>query len=245
MIGILGGMGPQAGVDLATNVISQTRAEKDQDHIPLMLIGDPHVPDRTAFLFGRTDINPAHAMAKSVNMLIASGAQCVGIACNTAHSPPIFDVFERSVKAAHPGANLLHLIQETVRGIQAQFPYAGKIGILATEGSYKFNLYDAPLSKAGFAPLRPKNTQLLTDAIFDPKLGIKACSAPPTAEARSWIISSIENLIEQGAEAIILGCTELPLAVPESSHRGVPLIDPGMMLARALIRACAPDRLLP
>ena len=88
MIGILGGMGPQAGVDLATKVISQTRAEKDQDHIPLMLIGDPHVPDRTAFLFGRTDINPAHAMAKSVNMLIASGAQCVGIACNTAHSPP-------------------------------------------------------------------------------------------------------------------------------------------------------------
>ncbi|NQV73642.1 aspartate/glutamate racemase family protein [bacterium] len=245
MIGILGGMGPQAGVDLASKIISQTRAEKDQDHIPLLLVGDPLVPDRTAFLFGRTDINPALAMAKSVKMLIASGAKCIGIACNTAHSPPIFDVFERSVKEAYPDANVLHLIQETVRGIQAQFPLAGKIGILATQGSYEFRLYDNPLSEAGFSPLRPTNTELLTDAIFNPKVGIKACSAPPTSEARSWIISCIDNLIDQGAEAIILGCTELPLAVPESSHRGVSLIDPGLMLARALIEACAPDRLLP
>lgn len=245
MIGILGGMGPQAGVDLATNIIANTRAQKDQDHIRMVLLGDPLVPDRTEFLFGRTPTNPAHAMATSGKILLDAGATCIGVACNTAHSPPIFDLFEELLSEIRPNVKIVHLIQETVRGIQLHFPQSKRIGILATQGTYHFRLYDDPLEQAGLIPLRPRHDAELTDAIFHPEVGLKACSVPPTKEAREWVLRAAQDVIDQGADAVILGCTELPLAVPEAFALGTPMIDPGIMLARALISACAPDRLIP
>ena len=245
MIGVLGGMGPQAGVDLASKIIANTIARRDQDHIPTLLFSDSGIPDRTDYLFGRTHVNPALMMARAVKCMAAAGARFVGIACNTAHSPPIFETFLREVEAECPEVKLLHLIEETVSAIQDHFPRVRRVGILSTTGTYKFRLYDDSLISKGLYPLRPKNIENLGEAIYNPDLGIKACSTPVTVQAREWVGQAVESVIEQGAEAVILGCTELTLALPSAHHLGIPLIDPSTFLARALIRAAAPDRLAP
>ena len=93
--------------------------------------------------------------------------------------------------------------------------------------------------------MAPEDTNRLTGAIYNPNTGIKAHSSPVTQEARSEVLLAVRELVERGAQAVILGCTELPLAVPESAFEGTPLIDPARMLARALVRAADPDRLRP
>ncbi len=244
-IGILGGMGPQAGIDLASKLVAHTRATKDQDHIPSFLYGDPSIPDRTQFLFGHTTVNPAHHMVEGVQKLYALGVKVVGVACNTAHSPGIFDEFKSQLRSRCPDLTIIHLIEETVAGIQSQYPHIKNVGVLGTEGTLRFKLYDNLLVKAGLNPIQPRHQDALTPAIFDPKTGIKACSSPVHGAAVQGLVDAIEDVVAQGAEVVILGCTELPLAVPSPTHNLIPLLDPAVFLARALIQAAAPDRLLP
>lgn len=245
MIGVLGGMGPQAGIDLASKIVANTLATCDQDHIPTLLFGDPLIPDRTEFLFGKSNVNPAESMIQAVKHMAAAGASVIGVACNTAHSPPIFDLFQREINQALPLVTLYHLIDETMKGILTHFPEVKRVGILSTTATYKFRLYDDALIQHNLEPIRPLDIESLGNAIFDPYLGIKACSSPVTESARHWVEESVDSTIRQGAEAVILGCTELPLALPAALRAGVPLIDPSTFLARALIRAVAPDRLTP
>lgn len=245
MIGVLGGMGPQAGIDLASKIVANTLATCDQDHIPTLLFGDPLIPDRTEFLFGRSNVNPADSMIQAVKNMAAAGANVIGVACNTAHSPPIFDVFRREIEQAYPLVTLFHLIDETMLGILTHYPDVKRVGILSTTATYQFRLYDDALVRYNLEPIRPQNIESLGKAIFDPLLGIKACSSPVTDEARQWVEDSVDSAVRGGAEAVILGCTELPLALSAATRAGVPLIDPSTFLARALIRAVAPDRLTP
>ena len=80
-------------------------------------------------------------------------------------------------------------------------------------------------------------------AIYDKEYGIKAQSAPVTNKVRLELHSAMDELKKDGADIIVLGCTELPLALPENDHNGMVLIDPNRILARALIYAYAPDKL--
>ena len=245
VIGILGGMGPQAGVDLAAKIISQTKATKDQDHLPTVLFSNPFIPDRSAFLLGNSDINPGHQMAAGVTQLEKAGASVVTVACNTAHSPIIFNHMLDELTNRNASVKVLNLIEETVASIKRSFPTATRVGILGTLGTYKFELYDKELIKHGLIPLRPESGERLNKAIYDPSTGIKACSAPVSDEAKNHVLISADQVIDQGADVVILGCTELPLAVTQATYRHIPLIDPALMMARALITRVAPDRLLP
>lgn len=244
-IGILGGMGPQAGIDLASKIVAQTKVKRDQDHIPTILYSDPLIPDRTHFLLGDSTVNPGNEMAKGLLNLERSGAKVAGVACNTAHSALIFDHTLSQLKEAHSSLEVLHLIDVTVEGIRARHPSAKRIGILGTKGTYHFRLYDDRLEAAGLLPLRPDTFEHLEEAIYHSDSGIKACSSPVSDVARQLVFRSADQVIQQGAEVVILGCTELPIAVPEATYKGIPLIDPGLFMARALIQAVAPDRLMP
>ena len=92
LIGILGGMGPQAGLDMAEKLIAMTRAECDQDHLPFILFSLPEcISDRTDFLLGKTDTNPAQAIAEQFEKMADMGVTIAVMACNTAYAGPIFD----------------------------------------------------------------------------------------------------------------------------------------------------------
>lgn len=248
LIGILGGMGPQAGLDLADKLIRLTRTTRDQDHVPFVLFSfASEVADRTTFLLDQGDVNPAYAIAKQLIRMSDMGVNIAAMACNTAHAAPIFDVVLSLLEENGCELRLLHMVREAVGRISSAFPGVRRVGILATQGTYQTGLYEHALEEAGLQAILPDpvvRKDNIHAALYAPSVGIKACSGVVTDEAIARVRAACHHLKELGAEAIILGCTELPLAVREHQIDGIPILDPATIVAELLIRETYPDKLL-
>ena len=237
-IGIVGGVGPSAGTDLVNKVFSHTRAEKDQDHINLFLTSCPSIiPDRTGYLLEGGD-DPAPGLEKCIRWLAGCGATAVGIACNTAHAPEILG----RVKLPE-GVTLINMIEQTSMYV-SRMEDGGefRVGILATLGTLKCNVYDRYFKSL----VKPDASvaEAVHAAIYDREYGIKATPAV-SDRARSVVCDAVMHLREKGCYAVILGCTELPLVFcGEHSYNGVELVDPTEILAIELIRATEPEKLM-
>lgn len=246
LIGILGGMGPQAGIDMAEKLTAQTPARIDQEHVPFVLFSLPgRIPDRTSFLFGDVDINPAGSIADQFEKMAEIGVTTAVMACNTAHAGPIFDVAMEMLSKRGVDLRILHLIRETAAHIKREIPGVSRVGVLGTRGTYRLRLYDDALTREGLIPILPSDRvrdQHINQALYDPGYGLKAHSNPASEEARAHLITAIEDVLQKGAEAIVLGCTELPLAIKESSIGGLPILDPARIMVDLLIREVYPDR---
>jgi aspartate racemase len=246
VVGIVGGVGPFAGLDLQRKLLEQTVAARDQDHLPVISVSWPGpIPDRTEFLLGQTSDNPAYPLLEQLRLLADAGATAAGIPCNTAHAPAIFDVIRAGVAGFERPLRLLHMIEETSAYLRAHHPALATIGVLSTTGAWRTRLYPAALEPLGYRVVAPDEglqTGAIHPAIYDSGYGIKA-TGRVTARARAALEYGIAELRRQGAEAIILGCTEISLAFPGREYEGLPLIDPTLVLARALIREVAPARL--
>lgn len=248
VIGVLGGMGPHAGVDLVDKITAQTNASSDHDHLPVALLSYPErIVDRSTFLFGDTDINPAFALADILRLLDETGAVVAGMPCNTAHAPAIFDTLVEEVARTGHQVRLLHMIDETVQFMQDTMPHIKTVGTLSTQAVYALDLHRTPLEAAGFDVVTPdaSTKAQVNDTIFSTTFGLKAQSHPPTPQAKQYLLDAIQHLIDKGADAVVLGCTELPLTPLAADMDLVPLIDPAEILARALIEAVHPDHLKP
>jgi len=245
IIGLVGGVGPLAGLDLQAKIISQTVAGRDQEHLPVLSLSWPGtIVDRTEYLLGQVAANPAHALLAQLRLLAGAGATVAAIPCNTAHAPAIFDIIRAGV-AGSP-LRLLHLIEETAAHLAAEHPELRTAGVLSTTGTWRARLYPQLLEPRGLRVVVPDATlqETIHAAVYDPAHGIKSAGRA-TARARAGLERGIAALRAAGAEAIILGCTEMPVAFPERRYADLPLIDPTLLLARALIRAVAPERLRP
>ena len=236
MIGIVGGMGPYAGLDLVRKIFDLTQANQDQDHVPLAMISVPHkITDRTKFLEGETDINPGIEISNIVRQLSDQGASVIGMPCNTAHSSKIIKEVYNSIPE---GITFVNMVSEVIKFIKGEYPDIERVGILATTGTMKADVYNKELFDNDLKPilLSKKNQKKLIDqAIYDKGFGIKSISNPVQDIAKRKIHLAIESLIDNKAEVVILGCTELPLAVNATSVKTIPLIDSTMILARSLL----------
>jgi aspartate racemase len=245
-IGIVAGVGPFAGLDLLSKILAETAVGKDQDHLPIYSLSQPgDIVDRTEFLLGLVAENPAYALARQLIRLAAMGAQVAAIPCNTAHAAPIFDVVTNELAAAHCSIHLLHMVQEVGRFVTETYPDVQTIGVLSTTGTYRAAIYPQLLTAVGYTVVTPDEamqTTLIHPAIYDPEYGIKATGAP-TERARAQLMAGARALQQQGAAAIILGCTEIPLAIQTAELHGMVTIDPTRVLARALIREANPAKL--
>lgn len=242
-IGVVGGVGPQAGFDLCQKIAASTRAARDQEHLPLALLSLPAaIPDRTAFLLGASAEDPGPALADVAEALVDGGAEVVGIPCNTAHAPAIFG----SVAARVGGrCTLVHMIDEVAAYLARHHAGARRIGVLSTTGTRATGLYVGGLARLGAEVVQvPEAVQRehVQPAIYDADHGIKRGTVTPRAEA--GLRRGLDALLGAGAEVVVLACTEIPLALPEAEASGVPLLDATRVLARALVRESAPDRLL-
>ena len=123
-------------------------------------------------------------------------------------------------------------------------PGAEMIGVLATSSSVENRLHQVGLEAAGLQAVVPDRAHqdAVQQTIYS-DWGLKAQSAPPDPRSREVLLAAADHLVERGADAVILGCTELPLAVPERSRDGVPFVNSTRALARALIRATHPAKL--
>lgn len=245
IIGVIGGMGPYAGLDLVRKIFDRTVGPRDQDHPSVALLSFPErIRDRSTFLFEGTGENPGEAIARIALQLDQIGAVTAGIPCNTAHAPAIFDLVRERLREAGSRMKLVHMIEETVASIRRDTEGIERIGILSTLAVYRLGLYRKTLAAHGFEPILPDtNVQenIVNRTIFDPSYGIKAQANPVSGIARQSLMSAIEHLHEKGAQAIILGCTELPLAIPEEEIDSIVIIDPTDVLAQVLLRESNAD----
>lgn len=238
MIGIVGGVGPIAGLDIVSKIIEETNATSDQEHLPLLLSSQPHrIADRTEFLLGTNAKNPAYAMAEIILELEQGGATVIGIPCNTAHVPDIYGVIVKALLDANSNIRLLHIVEEAANYVKANVT-GTKVGVLSTNGTRKTGLYKSTLEASGLEVIEPDDDlqNRVHAAIYDKTYGIKSVFSPVSNRAREEILHAITQLKHAGAQSVILGCTELPLAVPEKESSGLTVIDPNRILARALIR---------
>jgi aspartate racemase len=237
VIGVVGGLGPLAGVRLVELITRLTPAKRDQDHRDVVLVSMPGgIGDRTEFLLGHSDENPAGAVAGCVQTLARAGATCVGVACNSVHAPPIWDVVTETLARQGCDVTLLNLIEETSLEIAARLAPGSKVGVLGTTGTIRSDLYGRALRAVDFEVLYldDKRQSEIHAAIYNDEDGIK--SAPRVSErVRGYVAGAARDLIDEGAQCVVLGCTELPLALPVDNWCGVPVVDPSVIMARRLI----------
>jgi len=221
-IGILGGMGPQATIDLFQKIVTKTPASVDQDHIPIIINNCPQIPDRTKSILGTGD-DAFESLLNGVHLLEDSGCEAVIIPCNTAH----FYVPRLQQRTT---VKILNMIALTLEKIKRMYPDVRKIGLLATTGTVLAGVYDNEFSDSDISLLKPtEEVQAeVMDAIYGEK-GVKAGNYVDSAIKFSGIA---QEMVHDGAELIIAGCTEIPLVLKNSS---VPVIDPTSILAESAV----------
>ncbi len=245
MIGIVGGMGPIAGIDLSRKIVNQTIASKDQEHITQILYSAPKgIGDRTEYILGMIEENPAFEIVRIILNLEKMGATAIGIPCNSAHNPEIFDVIRDQLNEKKAGVQLFHMVEEVGKFIKDCYPKLEKIGVLGTSGTYKTRQYHL-IEKFGMEVINVSELMVkeVHESVYHPVYGIKTNTECISNKSKETIKKASDELIDRGAEAIILGCTELPLAMNEKYYKSLPLIDTTLILARALIKAVDPSKL--
>jgi aspartate racemase len=160
-----------------------------------------------------------------------------GIPCNTFHAPQIFKKFKLLMKEFEHKIKILNMIEETVLEVLRYYPGIQKIGLMSTTGTRNAGIYSDQFQKKDLEVIQVpiEIQQNLHNSIYNKEWGIKA-KTPVSDRAKENFKKYANDLISKGAEIIILGCTEIPLALPNSTHNGIPFIDPMTSLARALIR---------
>ena len=224
-IGILGGMGPLATADLMRKIITVTKADSDNEHIRIFVDSNTAVPDRTAaILHGGPD--PVPEMLSALTNLEACGADCILIACNTAH----YFLPRLQSKTDIP---ILDMPAITAKRCAALYP--GKTAaILATTGTLDVGLYDKALEREGVDFLVPDDSEReeIMRFIYD----IVKASQPIPPEDMAWS-RLLNGMRERGADYFILACTELPILAEALNDPG-PFVDPTEELAREAVLFC-------
>ncbi|AOM80839.1 hypothetical protein BFS30_17220 [Pedobacter steynii] len=239
-IGIVGGMGPHSGLTLFNHILSNTKARTDQEHPSVIMMSFPkHIVDRTSFLEGDTEINPAYSIAQIILNLGKSGAKVVGIACNTAHSQHIYDVIIDELVKEKSEVKLMNMPLETCRHLKDSKTGITKVGLMATNGTYKSGVYKKILEDSGYEVIVPDavfQNQVIHKMIYDVEFGIKASPNNLNVNVQRLMNEALEYFKEKEAEAIILGCTELSMIFKEKMFERIHIVDPTEILALALLR---------
>jgi aspartate racemase len=224
-IGILGGMGPEATTYTFELIIKNTRASKDQEHIQVIIYSNPKVPPRTDAILKRGP-SPLPFLLKGVKILRQAGADFIIMPCVTAH----YYYPEIMKKEKIPFLNLLDV---TLSYTHKNLPDLKKISLISSTGTLKSRLFHDAFSKEGIEIIDPndKEQKDVMEAIFG-KEGIKAGFT--SGRPKKIIQGVAAKLIQQGAKAVIAGCTEVPLVLKEE-ELPVPLIEPLKIIALASI----------
>jgi aspartate racemase len=224
-IGILGGMGPEATVHFFNLIVRGTAAGRDQDHIPILIYSLPQIPERTAALLGKGP-SPVPLLREGIRTLARAGADYIVIPCVTAHAY-MADI------AAAGRVPVLSLLDESLDFVRKMRPRIKRAGLLASTGTIHSGLFHKTFAAAGIEIITPREEEQarIAEAIFG-KRGIKAGFTE--GRPKKLVINAGRRLVGRGAQAIIAGCTEIPLVLGDEDI-SVPLVEPMRIAARAAI----------
>jgi len=220
MLGVLGGMGPLASAEFMRALTLLTPAARDQDHIPTILWSDPRVPDRTQAR-DHDGEDPLPALLRGIRGLEMAGCGAIAIPCNTAHG--WFD----AMQAATP-LPILHIVDAAAADLERQGVRGGRIGLMGTTATLAMRLYQERLGVECMIPSAATMETLVMPAVALVK-------ANRVAEAYAPLAEVARQLHALGADAVVLGCTEIPLGVAAGPSLGFPVVDTVSALARAAI----------
>lgn len=222
-LGIVGGVGPLATMFIGEMIVRRTKAAKDQDHVNSIITNNTGIPDRTAFIMGRSKDNPVPVMIADTKKLSSIGAEIIIIPCNTAHT------FYEELQQGSP-VPVIHMIRETMNRAAEQG--AKKVGILATTGTVTSKVYQHAANEYGLEPVLPSQEiqEKVMSIIYD---NVKAGK---TADKDNW--REIVNYMEkQGCDRVVLGCTELSIVKKEMDLAEF-YLDSLIVLAETAILSC-------
>lgn len=227
VIGILGGMGPAATADFYTKLVALTPGATDQDHPKVVIWADPTIPDRSLALTGDGP-DPTPWLLRGARILRAAGATMLAIPCNTAHAflPAI---------SSQIGLPVVHMIDEVARHIRGMSPKVASVGLLATSGTIRAQLYQQWLSGRGIDVVVPgpeAQLQLVMPAIRAIKSGVRGPAVSDKLAAAARL------LVAGGAQVVVAGCTEIPLGLPGATAP-CKVVDPAAVLALAVLERVA------
>lgn len=212
-IGVLGGMGPEASSNLYAKMITYTQktygAEQDTDYPPMFIYNLP------LFGFDETGIvdkkKVTSQLIDGVKKLEAAGSELIIIACNTVHC--FYEEMQSAVDVP-----IYNIIEETRNRVQ-QAAHK-KVGLFASESTCKLNLYQHSFTESGIDVVAPnREQQKKLNRVIKNVMGGKH-----GAEDRSVLIEIAKNYQSRGAEAVVMGCTEIPLAI-DQTHTDIKLFD--------------------
>ena len=233
LIGLIGGVGPWASLDVHRKILEQAAFTKEQDCVSVMHLSFPgKYTDRTEYILGKTTENPAYAFVNELRLLEAQGAGCAAIICNTAHAAPILNVIEEEL--AESSLQYVNIIHETQRAVEKNDHR--RVGLLATLGTYELDLYRKDFNGTIVYPSK-KNRERVHNIIYNAQYGLKSAMPKDLTFLYNELTEVASDLLDEGVEALILGCTELPLLSDFSKCMPVQVYDPNQLLAAALLRS--------
>ena len=248
LIGILGGLGPEAGRRLQGYITEESMRQRiircDQDHCDVIHLSLPSlIPDRASYIFDQSQPNPTpiiYNILMSMKSMAATygRALSVCIPCNTYHAPVLFDPLLDMIGQDSNNHNirLLNLIDESAQAVKKLYPNLRHVGLISTSGERKSNIYRHYLNLQGIDIIQVDDheQQFVDDAIYNPTYGLKATSQG-TPMVREMLRDVVLLLQERGAKVIILGCTELPFVFDQEHVSGVDFLSPMRIMAKRLL----------
>lgn len=223
-IGIVGGMGPAASVEFQRLIVAATHANRDQEHLEIVCFTAPKIPDRTVSLAEDDGVKMAVAIRDICRRLLEMGVSVIAIPCLTAHA--------RILTISHDlPVPIINLVDLAITDLRERFPKTQTVGILATDGALRERIFEQSPLAHGLNFLTPKNEEqgMLMHVIS----ALKAGSIDPSLTRALRNLKG--SLFTRGAEALILGCTELTFFRNELGAGRLPAIDPLEVASRHLV----------
>lgn len=223
LLGVLGGLGPMSTVYFCELLTAHTAAERDSDHIDMLISSRASTPDRTAFILDNTQPDPLPVMTEEARRLERAGVDLIVIPCNTAHY--FYNGLCQAVKTP-----MLNIIRETLSHLQKRG--IRRFGLLATEGTVRSGAYTSLCPDFGLECVLPTEEEqaVITSLIYD-----RIKQNRPADMAAFFSVTNA--LAARGCEILVLGCTELSL-LPKHNLNGRYFVDSLEVLAYRTIVAC-------
>ena len=226
IVGIIGGMGPEATVELMRRVIAATPATDDHEHIHLIVDNNPTIPSRIAHLIDGTGIDPTPELQRMARGLQSAGAGALAMPCNTAHA------YADEIRAA-VNIPLLDMIELTSQHIARLRPCAS-VGLLASSAVIRSRLYAAALAKFD-CRLRLPAQQTEIMALIR---GVKAGQAGSEAHGR---FATIATELSSDCDVLLVACTELSI-LAAALPAAMTVVDSMDVLCQAIVEYAKPPR---
>jgi aspartate racemase len=223
IVGILGGMGPDSTIDIFQKILRATPAKTDQEHLRIIIDCNSKVPNRGKVVLHHGE-DPFPYLKESAQLLERAGAQLIAIPCNAAHHWHA-DI-QKCVRIP-----VLHMMEAAVDYLENRHPQAKRIGLLAASLTVKVGLYHRTLERRGIDVIIPDAAS--QEKVMEVITAVKAAQAGDNI--KKIIVTEGEKLAAQGAQAVIAGCTEIPLVLKDGDL-SIPVVDATLALALRVVQ---------